>query len=211
MEKKSKGKTHAPNYKPLLVLVYSLYILTYIFGVTVAILAIIIAYLLRAKTNELSSSHITFQIRGFWIGIVCFFIIQIAYIAVFAIIMIGMIGMNYSPSNENNLYPVSETIASLSTAHMADYWGKYGTDNLLSYLLDNILNPLQSISFALLNYQPPFNGKLMLFKQIYLPFNATSLGPASYLFFIWWAIRNGRGLYYLIRNKKYPAPYSYFL
>jgi len=64
-----------PNRRPVVseqqlgLIVYLLYLLAYIFGIT-ALIGVIIAHVrLRDSTNPLLLSHYHFQIRTFWIGL----------------------------------------------------------------------------------------------------------------------------------------------
>ena len=49
-------------------LVYILYFLAFVIGIS-AIAGVIVAYLKRGEASAVSSTHYTFQIRTFWIGI----------------------------------------------------------------------------------------------------------------------------------------------
>lgn len=52
--------------------VYLLYLVGFLTGITVFV-GVIIAYLQRGKTDRVCESHIEFQIRTFWIGLLYFF------------------------------------------------------------------------------------------------------------------------------------------
>ena len=60
------------NYGLVLV-VYILYLVGFLTGVT-ALVGLIIAYLERDKTDQISRSHFQFQITSFWIELLYFFI-----------------------------------------------------------------------------------------------------------------------------------------
>jgi uncharacterized membrane protein len=49
-------------------LVYILYFLAFVIGIS-AIAGVIVAYLKRGEASAVSSTHYTFQIRTFWIGL----------------------------------------------------------------------------------------------------------------------------------------------
>jgi uncharacterized membrane protein len=61
------GPPVVSNYGLALV-VYILYLVGFLTGVT-ALVGVIIAYLERAKTDQISRSHFQFQITTFWIGL----------------------------------------------------------------------------------------------------------------------------------------------
>ena len=61
------GRPVVSNYGLVLV-VYILYLLGFLTGVT-ALVGVIIAYLERDKTDQISRSHFQFQITTFWIGL----------------------------------------------------------------------------------------------------------------------------------------------
>jgi uncharacterized membrane protein len=61
------GRPLVSNYGLVLV-VYILYLVGFLTGVT-ALVGLIIAYLERDKTDQISRSHFQFQITTFWIGL----------------------------------------------------------------------------------------------------------------------------------------------
>jgi uncharacterized membrane protein len=70
-----------------LILIYVLYLLSLIFGVT-AIVGLVFAYMSRGKAGGWVDSHYTWAIRTFWIGVLYSLIC-----AVLAIILIGYLLM----------------------------------------------------------------------------------------------------------------------
>lgn len=57
----------------LVLTVYILYLVGFLTGIT-ALVGVVIAYLLRDKTDDVSQSHFQFQMTTFWIGLLYFFV-----------------------------------------------------------------------------------------------------------------------------------------
>ncbi len=55
----------------LVLAVYILYLVGFLTGIT-ALVGVVVAYLQRDKTDQVSQSHFQFQIRTFWIGLLYF-------------------------------------------------------------------------------------------------------------------------------------------
>ena len=66
-------------------IVYILYLVSLIFGVT-SIIGVVMAYLYRADAPEWVASHYRFQIRTFWIGLLYAFVSVLT-----AIVIIGLL------------------------------------------------------------------------------------------------------------------------
>jgi uncharacterized membrane protein len=72
----------------LVLTVYILYLVGFLTGIT-AVIGVIIAYLQRDQTDEVSRSHFQFQIRTFWIGVVYFFVgLLTTHIVIGAVILL---------------------------------------------------------------------------------------------------------------------------
>ncbi len=57
----------------LVLTVYILYLVGFLTGIT-TLIGVIIAYLLRGKTDSVCESHVQFQITTFWIGLLFFLV-----------------------------------------------------------------------------------------------------------------------------------------
>src|SRR5205823_8465379 len=60
------------NYS-LVLTVYILYLVGFLTGITVLV-GLVIAYLQRDRTDQVSQSHFQFQITTFWVGLLYFFV-----------------------------------------------------------------------------------------------------------------------------------------
>ncbi len=195
MKEDLKSKNIVIDYKRILVTIYFLYMLAIIFGLLASGIGVIIAYLLRKKVGAAASTHLTFQIRGFWIGILYFFIAHIIFVAVFAIAIItsGEASINFHLAS--NLMPVTL---------LNNGW------QLMSYF-DISIQPNAAFGLFRFNFIMPFDTSWIPYSGIFLPFNMGSLGPMSMIFFGWWVVRNARGLYYLLKNKEILNINSWFI
>ena len=195
MKEDLKSKNIVVDYKGILVTIYFLYMLAIILGILASGIGVIIAYLLRKKAGGGASTHLTFQIRGFWIGILYFFIAHIIFVAVFAIAIItsGEASINFDIAS--NLMPVTL---------LNDGW------QLMSYF-DISIQPNAAFGLFRLNFIMPFDTSWIPYSGMFLPFNMGSLGPMSMIFFGWWIVRNARGFYYLLKNKEIPKANSWFI
>ena len=57
----------------LVLTVYILYLVGFLTGITVLV-GLVIAYLQRDRTDQVSQSHFQFQITTFWVGLLYFFV-----------------------------------------------------------------------------------------------------------------------------------------
>ena len=81
------GRPVVSNYG-LVLAVYILYLVGFLTGIT-ALVGVIIAYLERDKTDQISRSHFQFQITTFWIGLLYLIVGAITtHFAVGALILI---------------------------------------------------------------------------------------------------------------------------
>jgi uncharacterized membrane protein len=81
------GRPLVSNYG-LVLAVYILYLVGFLTGIT-ALVGVIIAYLERDKTDQISRSHFQFQITTFWIGLLYLIVGAITtHFAVGALILI---------------------------------------------------------------------------------------------------------------------------
>jgi uncharacterized membrane protein len=81
------GQPLVSNYG-LVLAVYILYLVGFLTGIT-ALVGVIIAYLQRDKTDQISRSHFQFQITTFWVGLLYFIVGTITvHIAIGAFILI---------------------------------------------------------------------------------------------------------------------------
>ena len=199
MKEDLKSKNIVIDYKGILVTIYFLYMLAIILGLLASGIGVIIAYLLRKKAGTIASTHLTFQIRGFWIGILYFFIAHIIFVAVFAIAIItsGEASINFHLAS--NLMPVTL---------LNEGW------QLMGYF-DISRQPNAAFGLFRFNFVMPFDAfwdtSRIPLQGMFLPFNMGSLGPMSMIFFGWWVVRNARGLYYLLKNKEVPNTNSWFI
>ena len=199
MKEYLKSKNIVIDYKGILVTIYFLYMLAIILGFLASGIGVIIAYLLRKKAGAVASTHLTFQIRGFWIGVLYFFIAHIIFIAVFAIAIItsGSASINFD---------IASNLMHLTLLNNG--W------QLMSYF-DISIQPNAAFGLFRFNFIMPFDAfwdtSRIPLQGMFLPFNMGSLGPMSMIFFGWWVVRNARGLYYLLKNKEIPNTNSWFI
>ncbi|MBP1850489.1 DUF4870 family protein [Rhizobium halophytocola] len=67
-------------------LIYALYILSFVFGIT-SLIAIVMAYVNRGKAGGWMESHYTFAIRTFWIGLLYAVIASILTLVLIGVIL----------------------------------------------------------------------------------------------------------------------------
>lgn len=87
----------ASDDRTLPTVVYALYLLGLINGLTV-IVGLIIAYANRGRAGFVADSHYTFQIRTFWIGLIVWFVggVSMMWGAIWgAIPFIGLVGIPF--------------------------------------------------------------------------------------------------------------------